>query len=148
MRMPLFLISLVFGFSALSFAQEPLVHVTHAWVRSTVPGQKATGAFMTLNADKRTKLVALSAPVAGVVEVHEMKMQGDIMRMRALPDGLVLPAAQAVVLGPGGLHVMLMDLKKPLSPGDSVALTLVFQDDKKVRRKMRLQIPVRAAATD
>ena len=82
------------------------VDVTDAWVRSTVPGQMGTGAFMKITAKTGTQLVGLSSPVAGVVEVHEMKMDKDIMRMRALP-ALALPAGKTIELKPGGYHVML-----------------------------------------
>ncbi|MEI8157805.1 MAG: copper chaperone PCu(A)C, partial [Burkholderiales bacterium] len=88
------------------FAQT--VDVKDAWARATVPGQKATGAFMKLTAKEGTKLVAISSPVAGVGEVHEMKMEGDVMKMRAVTGGLDLPAGKAVELKPGGYHVMLM----------------------------------------
>lgn len=83
-----------------------------AWARASVPGQKATGAFMRLTASEATRLVRAESPAAGVTEVHEMKMEGDVMKMRAVP-ALDLPAGKAVELKPGGYHVMLMDLKAP-----------------------------------
>lgn len=105
------------------------VTVTDPWVRGTVAQQTATGAFMQLQSPQDTKLIKAASPVAGVVEVHEMAMDGSIMKMRALPDGLALPAGKAVELKPGGYHVMLMDLKKQaLTAGDTVPLTLTFQD--------------------
>ena len=90
------------------------VEVKDAWVRASVPSQKATGAFMKITSKEDAKLVAASSPVAGVVEVHEMKMEGDIMRMRAVAGGLDLPAGKTVELKSGGYHVMLMDLKTAL----------------------------------
>ncbi len=84
------------------------VSVQSAWARATVQGQKATGAFMTLTSKTDTKLVGITTSVAGVAEVHEMKMDNNVMQMRALPDGLPLPAGKAVALQPGGFHVMLM----------------------------------------
>ena len=130
--------------SASAFAQT--VEVKDAWVRTSVPGQKATGAFMTLTAKDGAKLVNASSPVAGVVEVHEMKMDGDIMRMREVPGGIELPAGKAVDLKPGGFHVMLMDLKAALPKDTSVPLTLVFKDAKGVESKLELKVPVAAAA--
>lgn len=131
-------------FSTQSMAQN--VVVTDAWARTSVQGQKATGAFMTLTAKKGTRLVGASSPVAGVAEVHEMKMEGDIMRMRAVAAGLDLPAGKAVELKPGGYHVMLLDLKTALPKDTTVPLTLVFKDAKGVESKIELKVPVSTAA--
>ncbi|MBI2751298.1 MAG: copper chaperone PCu(A)C [Burkholderiales bacterium] len=122
------------------------VDVKDAWARATVPGQKATGAFMKLTAKETTKLVFLSSPAAGTAEVHEMKMDGDVMKMRAVQGGLDLPAGKAVELKPGGYHIMLMDLKAPLAKDSTVALTLVFKDAKGVETKTDVSVPVSMAA--
>lgn len=127
-------------------SQAQVVAVTDAWVRNTVPGQTATGAFMTLSARQKAKLVALSTPVAGVAEVHEMKMDGGVMKMRAVVGGLDLPAGEAVALKPGGYHIMLMDLKADLPKGSQVPLTLVFRDAAGVESRIELQLPVAATA--
>ena len=103
------------------------VTVTDPWVRGTVTGQKATGAFMQLKSPADAALVAASSPVAKIVEIHEMKMEGGMMKMNAV-DKLALPAGKAVDLKPGGYHVMLMDLVKPLKDGDFVPLHLTFED--------------------
>ena len=124
--------------SGMALAQ---VKVEGAWARATVQGQKATGAFMKLTAPQATRLVAVSTPAAGVAEVHEMKMEGSVMQMRALP-ALELPANQAVELKPGGYHLMLMDLKAPLMKDSSVALTLTFKDAKGVESKQQVNVPV------
>ena len=121
------------------------VDVKNAWARATVPGQKATGAFMTLTAKDGSKLVGVASPAAGAVEVHEMKMDGDVMKMRALPHGLELPAGKPVELSPGGYHIMLMDLKAALPKDSSIPLTLVFQDAKGVQSRIELKVPVAAA---
>jgi periplasmic copper chaperone A len=118
------------------------VAVKDAWVRTSVAGQQATGAFMTLTAKNALKLVAIASPAAGVAEVHEMKMEGDIMRMRAVAGGLDLPAGKAVELKPGGYHVMLMDLKTALPKDSTIALTLVFKDAKGAESKLELKVPV------
>ena len=117
------------------------VDVKDAWVRSSVPGQMGTGAFMKITAKTGTQLVGVSSPVAGVGEVHEMKMDGDIMKMRALP-ALDLPAGKTVELKPGGYHVMLMDLKQPLLKDSKVPLTLTFKDAKGIQSKLDLTLPV------
>ncbi|WP_294770852.1 copper chaperone PCu(A)C [uncultured Rhodoferax sp.] len=117
------------------------VEVKNAWARATVQGQKASGAFMTLTAKEGSTLVSVSSPVAGVTEVHEMKMEGDVMKMRALPS-LELPAGKAVELKPGGYHVMLLDLKLPLMKDTTIPMTLVFKDAKGQQSKMDLKLPV------
>jgi copper(I)-binding protein len=122
------------------------VSVQSAWARATVQGQKATGAFMTLTAKTATTLVGVSTRVAGVAEVHEMKMDNNVMQMRALPDGLALPAGKAVALQPGGFHVMLMDLKLPLQKDTTIPLTLRFKDAKGVESSLDIKVPVSQVA--
>ena len=126
-------------------AYAQTVDVKDAWVRTSVPGQKATGGFMKLTAKDGAKLVAASSPVAGVTEVHEMKMEGDVMKMKAVAGGLDLPAGKTVELKPGGYHVMLMDLKAALSKDSTIPLTLVFKDAKGVESRLELKVPVAAA---
>ncbi|MBC7608274.1 MAG: copper chaperone PCu(A)C, partial [Polaromonas sp.] len=87
----------------------------------------------------------VSSPAAGVAEVHEMKMEGDIMKMRAVPV-LDLPAGKKVELKPGGYHVMLMDLKTPLAKGSTVPVTLLFKDAKGVESRLELKLPVATSA--
>jgi copper(I)-binding protein len=118
------------------------VDIQGAWARATVQGQKASGAYMQLTAKDATQLVRVSTPVAGVSEAHEMKMEGDVMKMRALNQGLELPAGKAVELKPGGIHIMLMDLKAPLVKGSTIALTLVFKNAKGVESTKELKVPV------
>jgi len=121
------------------------VQVQGAWVRATVAGQKSAGAFMRITARSATRLVGVSSPVAGVVEVHEMKMNGDIMTMRVAPS-IELPAGKALDLKPGGYHVMLMDLKQPLLAGSTVPLTLKFRNTAGAESRMELTVPVGKAA--
>ena len=120
--------------------------VSEPWVRGTVAQQKATGLFAQITSAQGGRLVSVSSPVAGVVEIHEMSMHGDVMRMRALPAGLDLPAGKAVALKPGGYHVMLMDLKQPLKAGDQVPVTLVIEGADKKRETLEIKVPVRAMA--
>lgn len=119
------------------------VSVTDAWVRGTVPGQKATGAFMQLKSSADTTLVNATSPAAKVVEIHEMAMDGGVMRMRAI-DKLALPAGKSVDLKPGGYHVMLMDLGTQLKAGDSVPVTLTFADKDGRKSTQEINVPVRA----
>ena len=108
--------------------------------------RRATGAFMRLTAAQATSLVRAESPAAGVTEVHEMKMDGDVMRMRALPNGLALPAGKTVALTPGGYHVMLMDLKATLPKDSTIPLTLTFKDAKGVESRVELKLPVATTA--
>ena len=126
--------------AASAFAQN--VTVTDAWARATVQGQKATGAFMNITAKDNAKLVGVSSPAAGVAEIHEMKVEKDVMKMAALPNGLDLPAGKAVELKPGSYHVMLMDLKAPLAKDTTVPVTLTFQDAKGVKSNLELKVQV------
>jgi hypothetical protein len=119
--------------------------VKDPWVRGTVAGQKATGMFGQITSSTGGKLVSASSPVAGVVEVHEMAMDGNVMKMRAVPS-LELPAGKTVELKPGGYHVMLMDLKQELKAGDSVPLTLVIEGAGGKRETVELKALVRALA--
>jgi copper(I)-binding protein len=128
---------------ASAFAQSGPVDVSDAWARGTVPGQSATGVFMTLQAHQATTLVGVSTPAAANAEVHEMKLEGTLMKMRALPNGLPLPANQPVQLKPGGYHIMLTDLKAPLRKGDNVALTLRFETADHKKTEQQVQVPVR-----
>lgn len=128
--------------AGLVYAQT--VDVKDAWVRAAVPGQSGTGAFMNITAKDGAKLVGVSSPVAGVAEVHEMKMENDVMRMRAIP-ALDLPAGKTVALKPGGYHVMLMELKQALPQGSTVPLTLILRDAKGQESKVELKLPVAAS---
>ena len=125
-----------------AMAQTAAVKVEGAWARASVPGQMGTGAFMKLTAKDGAKLVGASSPVAGVTEVHEMKMEGDVMKMRAVP-AIDLPAGKAVELKPGGYHVMLMDLKAPLKAGESVDISLVVEGKDGKKETIALKAPVK-----
>lgn len=113
------------------------------WARSTVQGQRTSGAYVTLVAGEPLTLVGATSPVAGSVQLHEMKMEGDVMRMRQI-DGLALPARQPVQLKPGGHHLMLLDLKAPLAAGTTIPVTLMFRTERGDRRQLALQVPVTA----
>jgi copper(I)-binding protein len=126
-----------------TFAASAQTTVKDPWVRSTVPQQMATGMFAQITSAQGGKLVSASSPVAGVVEVHEMSMDGNVMKMRAIPV-LELPAGKAVELKPGGYHVMLMDLKQPLKAGDTVSVSLVIEGADKKRETIEVKAPVKA----
>lgn len=121
------------------------VQAENAWARASVPGQQATGAFVRLTAKEPLRLVGVESPAAAVAEVHEMKMEKDVMRMRAI-DSLALPQGVPVELKPGGYHIMLQQLKAPLLKDTQVPVTLVFQDEKGGVSRLSLQVPVQAMA--
>jgi hypothetical protein len=126
-------------------AQAQPVEIKDAWIRGTVGGQKATGAFMSLTSRAPARLVAAASPAAGVVEIHNMKMDGGVMRMFAV-DGIELPANRTVKLAPGGYHVMMMDLKRTLKAGERVPLRLTFELAGKKRETVELEVEVRTVA--
>jgi len=117
------------------------VSVKDPWVRATVPAQSSTGAFMQLTSAQDARLVEVRSPAAATVEIHQMAMSNNVMRMNAV-DAVPLPAGKPVTLGPGGYHVMMMQLKGQVKAGDTVPLTLVIED----RNKQRQTIEVKAIA--
>ncbi len=123
-------------------AMAQTVTIQNPWVRATVQGQMATGAYMALTSANGARLKSVSSPVAGVAEVHEMRMDGDIMTMAAVKGGLELPAGKTVELKPGGYHIMLMDLKAPVRKDSKLPMTLVFVDAKGVESKTEISVPV------
>ena len=129
--------------SAPAYAQTT---VKDPWIRGTVAQQKATGLFAQITSAQGGRLVSAASPVAGVVEIHEMAMDGTVMKMRALANGLELPAGKAVDLKPGGYHVMLMDLKQTMKPGETVPVTLVVEAKDGKKETLELKVPVRPLA--
>jgi len=125
----------------------PLVRVDDAWIRATVKGQSGTGGFMILTASQPLTLVGFSTTVAAESELHEMAMDGSVMRMHAV-QALPLPAGQAVELRPGmgGHHLMLMDLKQQLKEGDEVILTLKLRAPDGKSLTQEVKVPVKSGA--
>jgi len=109
-------------------AQAADLQVGHAWSRGTVVGQQAGGAFLTVKngGTAPDRLLGASTSVADHVEMHTMKLEGDVMRMREV-EAIDVPAGQSVALEPGKLHLMLMGLKVPLKVGSSFPLVLKFE---------------------
>lgn len=99
------------------------------WARATAPTAPSGGGFVVIKntGASADRLVSARSPAAGAVQIHEMKMDGNVMRMRELEKGVEIPAGATVSLAPGGLHLMMMGLKEPLKQGSSVPLTLVFE---------------------
>lgn len=129
--------------TAATEAASSSVQVTNAWIRATVKGQQATGGFMDLTSVQAATLTGFETKVAKHAELHEMAMDGDVMRMRAV-DALPLPAGVTVSLKPGAHHLMLTDLKRPLVEGESVALTLLIKGEDGKVRKQKVSVEVKA----
>ena len=131
--------------ASLTLATGAMAQVTvkDAWIRATVPAARATGAFMQLQSARDARLGEVRSSAAGVVEIHERAIEGQMMRMHAI-SRLDLPAGKPVDLASGGYHVMLLDLKHQLKEGDSVPMTLVIQNRDKKTETVTLSVPVKA----
>lgn len=127
--------------AGLAAAQPAPVTAEGAWIRTSVQGQRATGGFMKLTAREKLQLVGVASPAAGHSEVHEMKMEGDVMKMRPVAALDVAPG-KPLELKPGGYHLMLMDLKAPLAVGATIPVTLTFRDAKGATSKLDLSVPI------
>lgn len=119
------------------------VSVTDAWARATMPGQQVSGAYLQIKSDVDARLLSVSSPAVPRVEMHEMKMDGDVMRMREV-KAIDLPKGQTVTLEPGGFHLMLMNLKKPIAAGDVIPFTLMVESGGK---KQSIEVKAVARAT-
>ncbi len=123
------------------------IRVIDPWARATVPGQKVGAVYLEIVSPRDARLTGVASPVAGTAEVHSMTMDGGTMKMRAV-KALDLPAGRPVKLAPGGYHVMLFDLKKPLVAGAKVPLTLVIEDAGKRTYKIAVTAIVRSGDQD
>lgn len=129
-------------------SSAPLVKVDKAWIRATVPGQSGTGGFMDLTASRALTLVGFSSSVASESELHEMAMDGGVMRMHPV-DALPLPAGQTVSLSPGagGHHLMMMGLKRQLKDGEEITLKLKLRTADGKSLTQEVKVPVKSGAT-
>ncbi|MAU96878.1 MAG: hypothetical protein CMP81_13480 [Fulvimarina sp.] len=105
------------------------LEIGHPWSRATLPNAPVAGGYMTITntGDTADRLIGGSTPAAAEVQIHEMQMDGDVMKMRQIDGGLEVPAGETVTLAPGGYHLMLMKPEKRLMEGDRVPLTLRFE---------------------
>jgi copper(I)-binding protein len=109
------------------WADTKQVEIKNAWIRATVPGQQVAGAYLEITSAKGGTLVKVETPAANMAEIHSMKVENGIMRMKPI-ESLTLPAKETIKLSPGGNHLMLTGLKQTLKAGDSVSLQLIFKD--------------------
>lgn len=107
-------------------AAPATVQVSDAICRPTPVGRQTTGCYLTLTSDTDDRLASVTSPDANIVQIHESRIESNMMMMRELREGLPLPAGQAVALAPGGTHLMLLGVKQPLVAGDTVSLILTF----------------------
>lgn len=121
------------------------VSITDARVRPTHPGQEVGAAYMTLTSKQDVKLIAVESDVTKSVEIHSMTMNNGVMKMRML-DTLDLAAGKPYTLAPGGYHLMLFDLKKPLAEGEVVNFTLRFKNKNNAEFQQKVQVKVQAEA--
>lgn len=121
------------------------VDIRDAWARPTVPGQTSTGVYAKLSSGPGLTLVGATSPLAAAVELHEMKLEGDVMRMRPLDRGLALPPGEAVELKPGSYHLMVTGLTQALAVGGSLPVTLKFVDGEGRSAERSLNVPVVSA---
>jgi hypothetical protein len=129
---------LALGLLGLGPAAWAGVQVSGAWARATLPGQKVAGVYMQLRSDAQARLVGARSPASSEAEIHLMNNEGGVMKMRRV-DSLDLPAGKTVSLEPGGHHLMLLDINRPLKAGEHVAVTLVIEAGGK-----RFELPVEA----
>lgn len=120
--------------------------VEDAWVRATVAGQQATGAFMTVTASSDSKLLSVQTPVAKIAQIHESTMKNDVMSMQPV-DFVALPAGKAVTLDPHSYHVMLIDLVGQVKEGDKVPLTLTVENANGEKESIKVEAEARALNT-
>ncbi|WP_426337410.1 copper chaperone PCu(A)C [Pseudoduganella sp. R-31] len=139
MKKQFFAFAMSIAFAASAAAQ---VTVREPWIRATVPAAQATGAFMELVSKQDARLVEVRSPAAGIIEIHQMSMQGDRMMMSAV-EGIDLPAGKPVALASGGYHIMMMDLKRQMKAGEMVPMTLVIQGKGKKQETVQVQVPVK-----
>lgn len=137
-------IALGIAFSGAVGAQSALVgpiKIEHAYTRATMPGQQVAGGFMKIEnkSGPADQLISASSPIAGEVQLHEMAMEGNVMKMRQVKD-IALPAGGSVELKPGGLHLMFINIKAPLSAGETVPVKLKFAKAGEVEVKMPVNV--------
>jgi copper(I)-binding protein len=130
------------GVPAYATPAAPLVTVSNAWALATVPAQTASGAYMELNSKEGARLVKVESPVAGSIEMHEMKMDGNVMKMRELKN-IDIPPGKTIRLDSSGYHLMLLDLKHQLKPGTVAPLTLTVESRDGRRSKIEVNAEVR-----
>ena len=119
------------------------LEITGAFSRATLPNAPVGAGYLTITntGTSDDRLVGASSPVAGMTQIHQMKMEGDVMKMNEVEGGLIIPAGQSVTLAPGGFHIMFMQLAQQLTEGSTVPLTLTFEQAGTVELELMVGAP-------
>jgi copper(I)-binding protein len=115
--------------SAAPVASIGAIEISGPFTRATLPSAPVAGGFLTLTntGPEDDRLIGVESAIAKESQIHEMAMEGDVMKMRQLEDGLVIPAGETVTLAPGGFHLMFMGLTSAIAEGDAVPVTITFE---------------------
>jgi len=150
LRPALALLALIAGSALAQDYKVGAIEIRQPWTRATPPTAQAGGGFLVLTNTGTTpdRLIAVKSPAADKVEIHEMKMDGNVMRMRAVDKGIEIPPGGTVELKPGGFHIMFMGLKEPFAKGAKVPLTLVFEKAGSVDTELSVEAMGAASAPD
>jgi copper(I)-binding protein len=141
--------ALLFGLPAAAHDYKiGALEIEHPWTRATASTAKTGGGFLTITNKGTTpdRLIAARSPVSLKVEVHEMKMDGSVMRMREVEGGIEIPPGKTVTLKPGGYHIMFMELKAPLAQGGKAPVTLVFEKAGSIDVELKIEAPGAASS--
>jgi len=143
MKFPLALLVLVISIGHAIAADS--ITIERPWARASAPGQTVGGGFMTIvhQGDGEDRLIAASTPIAREVQIHSMNLGGGVMRMRPVEGGLAIPAGGRVVLQPGGLHLMFMDISAPLVAGRTFPVVLRFAKAGEVKAEFSVEARTR-----
>ena len=131
-------------------ADTDMLKASAVQLRATVPGMTATGGYLTIHnqTGEADRLVGVTADFAAKAEIHTMVHDKGVMRMRALPNGIEIPAGGTVALAPGGLHLMLMGLDRTLEPGQTLEVELTFASGRTLRLSAHVKRPGDIAVGD
>jgi copper(I)-binding protein len=133
---------IVFVLASTVVCAAPAIEVKNAWARSTVPGQTVGGVYLEISSAEPARIVGVRSTASRSAEIHSVSMDGGMMKMRRL-DHLDLPRGEVVRFAPGGNHIMLLDLKQPLTVGERVGVTLIVSQNGK-QKSIEVKAEVRA----
>lgn len=126
-------------------SKKDSIEIKNQWVRASNDGQDVSAAYMTIVSNEDTSLIAIDSDVADVIEIHSMSMENGVMKMRML-DTLDLIAGKPTELSPGGFHLMLFDLKKPLTADNEAHFILHFKNKAGQEKTISVTSPIKAEA--
>jgi len=126
-------------------SKQDSIEIKNQWARASNDGQDVSAAYMTIVSNEDTSLITIDSDVADVIEIHSMSMENGVMKMRML-DTLDLTAGKPTKLSPGGFHLMLFDLKKPLTAGKEAHFTLHFKNKAGQEKTISVTSPIKAEA--